>query len=116
MLLDQLAQYEMLRLRWLKIVVSVPHNDATQIALQRCDPDSDEKRIALTAKALRESMRMVERMQRLSQNVLRMLLMMRRKHAPSMNATIATLNMAVGEQWNALIAGGVPEATANDGS
>ena len=111
MLLDQLAQYEMLRLRWLKTAVNVPHDDATQIAFQRCDPDRDEKKIALTAKALRESMRMVERLQRLSQNALRMLLMMRRKQMPNMNATIATLNVAVGEQWNALIAGAVPEAT-----
>lgn len=87
MLVDEMAQYEMVRLYWLRVLAGRSHQPAKFHA-----PDH-------AIKAL-EAGRMIERMQRLYQNALRTLLSLRRGKGPTIIQRSGQVNVTVGPQLN----------------
>jgi hypothetical protein len=103
MLLDEMAQYEMIRLHWVRITAAISHDHMFELSMLRSNPDRVEERPAVLARVLGESSRMVERMQRLYQKSLNTLLSMRRTRPPIIAPRIGPINVAVGPQLNACL-------------
>jgi hypothetical protein len=103
MLLDEMAQYEVIRLRWIKITAAISNDHMLEISMLRSRPDYDDERTAVLTRVLGESSRMVERMQRLYQKSLNTLLSMRRTRPPIIAPRIGPINVAVGPQLNACL-------------
>ena len=103
-LIDQMAQYEVLRLQWTRILHQVSHEPRTIIELN-AENRPDHRKLG-SAGATLEAVRMVERLQRLYQGALRALLGLRRGTAAVTVRNTGPMNVAVGP----LLAGEVPAA------
>jgi hypothetical protein len=101
MLLDEMAQYEMVRRKWLGVVSMRSHEPQTLIRQVRQGGDkSEDKRSLDAAEQTTEAARMVERMQRLYQSTLRTLVSLRRGKAPTIFQRSGQVNVTVGPQLN----------------
>jgi hypothetical protein len=110
-LLDQIAQYEMLRNRWVAILADLTRDPLTMIALRtRGKRPADERSAA--AGAATEATRVIDRLHRLIQGTLRTLLGLRRAPAAVVVRQVAQLNVAAGPQMNM----NVPPAAGPDRS
>jgi hypothetical protein len=103
LLVDEIAQYEMIREQWVK---SLAHMSREQEAIydlkhRRDDlKDRDIKRNISALEATREATNMVERVQRLQQNAIRTLLSLRRTKATFTVRNTGSVNVALGPQLN----------------
>lgn len=99
-LLEELAQYEFLRMRWIRTLAA--HTSAIQ-TLHRQKPreaDKDQPTISQAA-ATREAMLMIDRLQRLSQRTLKMLITVRRGNpSPIIVRQAGQINVTNGPQMN----------------
>jgi hypothetical protein len=99
LLLDEMAQYELTRRKWIGVVSMRSQEPATLLSHERrCK--RDESRRQTSAEATLEAMRMVERLQRLYHNALRMLLSLRRGKAQVIVRKAGQVNLATGPQMN----------------
>jgi hypothetical protein len=112
LLLDEMAQYELTRRKWIGIVSMRSQEPATLLSHERrCK--RDESRRQTSAEATLEAMRMVERLQRLYHNALRMLLSLRRGKPQVVVRKAAQVNLAAGPQVNVRVeSSGTAEETA----
>jgi hypothetical protein len=100
LLIDEMAQYELMRQCWLGIVSMISHQPAISLSLQsRCENGDEEKR-ALAANTLIAALRMVERFQRLYQNSLRSLQNLRRAKSALFVGKVGQVNVTSGPQMN----------------
>jgi hypothetical protein len=97
-LIDQMAQYEVLRQQWVRVLHVVSHEPRTIIELNAENRPPDRK--LGSAGATLEAARMVERMQRLYQSALRTLLGLRRTAAAVTVRNSGPMNLALGPQLN----------------
>jgi hypothetical protein len=100
LLLDEMAQYEMLRRHWLSILAAHSHQPATLARQLRSDVDRDRPRPVTAAEATREAVQMVAQMQRLAHNALRTLLGLRRGQSPIFVGRVGQVNVTTGQQMN----------------
>jgi hypothetical protein len=100
-LIDQMAQYEIVRLQWVRILYFASHEPRTILEL---NPDERPRERKLgSAGATLEAIRMVERLQRLYQGTLRSLLGMRRTAGPLTLRNTGPMNVALGPQLNVAV-------------
>jgi hypothetical protein len=99
LLLDEMAQYELTRRKWIGIVSMRSQEPATLLSHARRG-DRAEPRRQDSAEATQEAMRMVERLQRLYHNALRMLLSLRRGKAQVIVRKAGQVNLSAGPQLN----------------
>jgi hypothetical protein len=78
MLVDELAQYETLRRRWLSLFSELSNHPAMHTFLGRSCDSSDRPRPITASQAVNEAARMVDKMQRLYHHTLKTLLGLRR--------------------------------------
>ena len=100
MLIDEMAQYEMMRQTWVRILSMMAHEPDTILRMRRRGERSNGERTQDAAQATLEAARMVERLQRLYQNALRTLLSLRRGRAPFIVQRSGQVNVAMGPQLN----------------
>lgn len=103
MLLEEMAQYEMIRLQWVRIISLWSRDPRIQLSLQMPDYQRVEKRDLTAAQANLEAIRMVERLQRLYQNALRTLLNSRRSKSAFIVQRSGQVNVALGAQVNGCV-------------
>jgi len=107
LLIDEMAQYEMLRRKWIGIVARQTDSPFTLLAL--ADPGRPrEDQTLSSAESCSTAMRMIERLQRLYQNSLRALLNIRREKMPVIFQRSGQVNLNVGPQLNVSIPPGGP--------
>lgn len=113
LLIDEMAQYEMLRQRWLEVLVK--HTRWLPVIAERGKlPRDEEPRRLSAAKATEEALRMVAQLQRLYQNALRTLLSLRPRSAPSVTVHgSGQVNVALAPQMNLCT---TPTDTSSHGS
>ncbi|HEV3146204.1 MAG TPA: hypothetical protein VGZ47_20120 [Gemmataceae bacterium] len=99
LLLDEMAQYELTRRKWIGVVSMRSQQPETLVSLERRG-EREEPRRQSAADATLEAMRMVERLQRLYHNALRMLLSLRRGKPQVIVRKAAQVNLAAGPQMN----------------
>jgi hypothetical protein len=100
LLIDQLAQYEIIRQKWVGVLVTMSSDSRTILTMQH-PPNSREKPRPMTAAdATREALAAVERLQRLVHGTLRMLLALRRGMGPLVVHRAGQVNVAAGPQLN----------------
>jgi len=99
MLLDEMAQYELVRLWWIG-VLAMRSRDPFTVTHRRALGDRSEERKLSTAEATVEAGRMVERLQRLYQNAVRLLVNLRRGKATVVYQRTGQVNVGVGQQMN----------------
>jgi hypothetical protein len=99
MLLDEMAQYELVRQWWVG-VLSLRSRDPATITRRRPQGDRGDDRRQSAAEATAEAGRMVERLQRLYQNAVRLLLSLRRGKATVVYQRTGQVNVGVGQQMN----------------
>jgi hypothetical protein len=104
LLLDEMAQYEMIRQRWMCVISHWSREPTMQQSLRDPDYMRFNKRQINAAEANMEAMRMVERLQRLYQNALRTLLMSRRSKSAFIVQRSGQVNLALGAQVNGCVA------------
>jgi hypothetical protein len=100
MLLDEMAQYESIRLKWVSIASRWSRDPRIQHSLRNREFSGKMKREISAAEANIEAMRMVERLQKLYQNALRMLLDSRRGKSVFIAQRAKQMNFAAGPQMN----------------
>jgi hypothetical protein len=105
MLLDEMAQYELVRQWWVG-VLSLRSREPATITRRRTQGDRGDDRRQSAAEATAEAGRMVERLQRLYQNAVRLLLSLRRGKATVVYQRTGQVNVGVGQQMNVGAAGG----------
>jgi hypothetical protein len=110
-LVDEMAQYEVVRRWWVGVLAMRSREPATIVGRRR-QGDRGEDRRQTAAEATAEAGRMVERLQRLYQNTLRLLVSLRRGKPTVVYQRSGQVNVGVGQQMN--VAGGPaePEAVA----
>jgi hypothetical protein len=118
LLLDEMAQCELLRRKWLGIVAMRSQQPATLVSLER-QGSKEEPRRQSAAEATLEAIRMVERLQRLYHNALRTLLSLRRRTPQLIVRKAGQVNLAAGPQMNVQVeadgnAGAAPPALASE--
>jgi hypothetical protein len=113
MIIDQLAQYEMMRQRWVTILSMMGREPETILRMRRRGVRSDRERALDAAEGTLEAARMVERLQRLYQNTLRTLMSLRRGRAPFIVQRRGQVNVAMGPQLNVESAVGGPGEPAS---
>jgi hypothetical protein len=110
LLLDEIAQYELVRREWVRILSYLSRHPRTVIGYQTNGEyvrDRDHRTIG-AVQATAEAARMVERMQRLQQAAVRTLLNLRRTRATVTVRNTGPVNVALGPQVN--VAGPRPPA------
>jgi hypothetical protein len=100
MLVDEIAQYEMLRLQWLAVFSMRSRDPETLLQRKRLSDSSESERRLTAHEQTAEAARMVEHIQRLHQNAIRTLLSMRRGKKPTVFQRADQLNVALGPQLN----------------
>ncbi len=100
MLIDQIAQYELLRRQWLGVFSLRSRDPETMLTLRGPLDDERPQRSLSAAQATKEALFMVERLQRLTHQAIRNLAMLRGKNPAIFIRQIAQLNMANGPQAN----------------
>ena len=98
MLIDELTQYETARRWWVGVFGMRSREPQAVLARRREGQDEDRRQSA--AEATAEAGRMVERLQRLSQNVLRLLLSLRRGPRTTIFQGSGQINVGVEQQMN----------------
>jgi hypothetical protein len=106
LLLDEMAQYEVLRRAWLG-VLALHSGDPAALPARRRRGEADEPRRLTAAEPTAEAVRMVERLQRLFQAALRLFLAQRRRRVPLVFHGSGPVNVAVGRQLNMTATGPV---------
>jgi hypothetical protein len=101
LLLDEMAQYEVIRQRWMCVISHWSREPTMQHSLRDPDYMRLNKRQINAAEANQEAMRMVERLQRLYQNALRTLMNSRRGKSAFIVQRARQMNVAFGPQMNA---------------
>lgn len=99
LLLDEMAQYEMLRQEWVGILATIVQDPRLRLLSGRPCERGEEPRQVTAVQANQEAMHMIERLQRLYQNALRTLLNLRRGKSPIVRQP-QQINVAVGQQLN----------------
>lgn len=102
LLLDEIAQYELVRREWVRILYYLSRHPRTVVGYQMNGEyvkDQDRRTIG-AVQATAEAARMVERMQRLQQAAIRTLLGMRRTRAAVTVRNTGPVNVALGPQLN----------------
>ena len=99
LLIDEMAQYEMLRMKWLG-VLAMQTRWVPFVADRNALPRDTQPRQLHAAEGTAEAIRMVERLQRLFQNALRSLLNLRRGRGTFIVRGSGPMNFAVGQQLN----------------
>jgi hypothetical protein len=110
MLLDEMAQYETIRVLWLRILSEMSHESETQTTLRYPKPDRDQPRKMDAAEATAEAMRMVERSQGLYLSALRAFLSLRKGKSAFIVQRSGLINLAIGQQANVCLQTPEPEA------
>jgi hypothetical protein len=100
MLLDEMAQYESIRLKWVCIASHWSRDPRIQHSLRNRDFLGNKKREISAAEANIEAIRMIERLQKLYQRSLRMLLESRRGKSVFIAQRAKQMNFAAGPQMN----------------
>jgi hypothetical protein len=103
MLLEEMAQYEMIRRQWVGILSLWSRDPKIQLSLRNPDYMRPEKRDINAALANQEAMRMIERLQKLYQNALRTLLNSRRGKSAFIVQRSGQINVTAGPQMNACV-------------
>ena len=98
LLIDEMAQYELTRHQWLQILALKSTDPRTITALERDWERKIPKRNVSALDATREALSMVQRMQQLYQNALRMLMRLRQSAPPVIVRNAAQVNVAAGPQ------------------
>jgi hypothetical protein len=115
LLIDEMAQYELVRQWWVGVLAMRSREPQTLIGRRRAGPGDERKQTA--AEATAEAGRMVERLQRLYQNAVRLLLSLRRGKATVVYQRTGQVNVGVGQQMNVGVAAdGTADANEADGS
>jgi hypothetical protein len=111
MLIDEIAQYDVVRLWWVGVLAARSRDPLAQ-ANRKAKSDSADDRRQSAAEATVEAGRMVERLQRLSQNAVRLLVHLRRGSSTTIFQRSGQVNVGVGQQLNVgpTAAGTAPEA------
>jgi|SRR5262245_48270076 len=99
-LIDEMAQYELIRRQWIAILSLQSREPQTIIDLRRRDEPKRDRRRLGAADATIAAARMVDRLQRLYQNALRTLLSLRRTRGLFIVQRSGQVNVAVGPQLN----------------
>jgi hypothetical protein len=99
LLIDEMAQYEMLRMKWLG-TLAMQTRWLPFVADRNALPRDTQPRQLHAAEGTAEAIRMVERLQRLVQNALRALLNLRRGRGTFIVRGSGPMNFAVGHQLN----------------
>lgn len=101
MLVDELAQYETLRRRWLNLFSDLSNHPAMHAFLGRSIDSSDRARPITASQAVNEAARMVDKMQRLYHQTLRTLQGLRRSKTTLFVGHVGQFNLAAtGPQSN----------------
>jgi hypothetical protein len=100
-LLDEMAQYEVLRLKWIGVLSMLTWEPATVNSLGRKFKSDDGSRHISKAQTTLEALRLVEHLQRLYQNSLRALLSLRRGKTAVFVRRAGQVNLGAGPQFNA---------------
>jgi hypothetical protein len=98
-LLDQIAQYEILRQRWVAILSNLTGDPRTLLGLLAPDKKPTGER-STTARTAIEAARVIERLHGLIQGTVRTLLAMRRAPGAVVVRRVDQLNVAAGPQMN----------------
>jgi hypothetical protein len=99
LLIDEMAQYEMLRMKWLG-VLAMQTRWVPFVADRNALPRDTQPRQLHAAEGTAEAIRMVERLQRLFQTALRALLNLRRGRGTFFVRGSGPVNFAIGQQLN----------------
>lgn len=99
MLIDEMAQYEVVRLWWVG-VLGVRSRDPFVLANHKAQCVKTNERTQTAVGATVEAGRMIERLQRLSQNAARLLVHLRRGHSTVVFQKSGQVNIGVGQQLN----------------
>jgi hypothetical protein len=102
LLLDEIAQYELVRREWVRILSYLSRHPRTVVGYQTNGeyvPERDRRTIG-AVQATAEAARMVERLQRLQQAAVRTLLGLRRTRATVTVRNTGPVNVALGPQLN----------------
>lgn len=110
--IDEMAQYEMVRQRWLAVWAMRSREPETLIRRKRQSEPPEERRLDAADQTC-EAAQMVERAQRLLQSAAKMLLNMRRGKAPTIFQKNGQLNVGLGPQLNVNIPNDPVTAGAN---
>jgi hypothetical protein len=112
MLLEEMAQYEVVRQWWIG-VLAMRSRDPLTVANRQGQGDRGDERYQSAAEATFEAGRMVERLQRLYQNAVRLLVGLRRGKSPVVFQRSGQVNVTAGPQLNLAVAADVtrPEAS-----
>jgi hypothetical protein len=108
LLLDQIAQYEMLRHRWVAILADLTRDPLTLIALRSRGKGPER---TAPAGAAAEATRVIDRLHRLIQGTVRTLIGLRRAPAAVCVGQVAQLNITAGPQMNVTMP---PDRTGSD--
>ena len=100
-LLDEMAQYEMLRLGWLRLLSEMARGPETLRAFLKINPSREVPRPFDAADAAKTAMQMVERLQRLFQKAFQSLVSLRRGKTTFIAQRSGQINVALGPQANA---------------
>jgi hypothetical protein len=102
LLLDEIAQYELVRREWVRILSWLSRHPKTVDGYQRNGDYVEERdrRTIGAVQATAEAARMVERLQRLQQAAVRTLLGLRRTRAAVTVRNTGPVNVALGPQLN----------------
>jgi hypothetical protein len=104
-LIDELAQYELMRRQWVSVLSMVTRKPQTIITLLERRDRNETPRTQTAAEATAEAARMVERLQRMYQRTLRTLLGLRRTGSAFIVQRSGQVNVAVGPQVNVATTG-----------
>jgi hypothetical protein len=99
LLIDEMAQYELVRLWWIG-VLAMRSRDPMTVTNRKFRGEREEERRQNAAEATFEAGRMVERLQRLFQNAVRLLVNLRRGKATVVYQRSGQVNVGVGQQMN----------------
>lgn len=117
LLVDEMAQYEVVRQWWVG-VLAMRSRDPMTVTHRKFRGEREDDRRQSAAEATAEAGRMVERLQRLHQNAVRLLVALRRGHPTVVFQRSGQVNVGVGPQLNVgPVAGETPpEADRPSGS
>lgn len=99
-LLDEMAQYESVRQSWLRVLAAVSRLPQVRRPPGEGESRGDKGRPQSAAEATIEAAQMVERLQRLFHNAVRMLLNLRRVKTPIVVRRAGQVNVTTGPQLN----------------
>jgi hypothetical protein len=99
LLVDEMAQYEVVRQWWIG-VLGMRSRDPMTVTHRKFRGEGEEDRRQSAAEATVEAGRMVERLQRLYQNAVRLLIALRRGHPTVVFQRSGQVNVGVGQQLN----------------